>query len=356
MKTIDEAAFALAMSRRVGFDADRSKRIGASEIGRCGRAVMLGKFGIAPDDSYKPTSGFAVRGDVMEDNWSAPLVETWVKANGGELLYAGQANQITLQGKNVPLSATPDGLAIKVARDILKPFGVADIGKARAFVPELKSIDPNYRDDKLPKDEHVSQTLAQLGMIRMGTEHKPEWGAVVYIDASDYFKFHIHPVKWEEKRFKGLVVRAKRLLAVKDPNQIPPEGKIAGGRECNTCPWAKQCLGFLPWVPDEDPRQLPSKDIAEVEKTMAKVYKAKQAVEDAAQSKRDAEAELFTVLANKKRRFVMGKKYKVSATTRAGQNRYDIGKLVAALKKKGGDPEKCRALTKPGASIDVALC
>ena len=355
MKTVEDVALDLAMARRVGFDDDRSKRIGASEIGQCGRKVMLGKFGIVQDDGNLPTSGFAVRGDVMEDHWTAPLMRAWIKEHGGELLYSGQANQTTLKGTKIPLSATPDGLAVRVSRKVLARYGVPDIGPRKELVLELKSLDPRVGQHKLPKPAHVPQTITQMGMIRRSKElkHAPEWGAVVYVDASDWFKVQVFPVKWEEKKFDALVKRANKLLSVSDPNQIAPEGKIAGGNECTECPWARQCLGFMPWLADEDPRQLKSKDIAEIEKVALRLHQAKEAVEKAKQVERDREADLYGVMATKKRRFVMGKSFTVSAKETSGQNRYDIAALVAALKKKGGDPEKCRKMTKPGASMTV---
>lgn len=355
MKTIEEVARQLALSQRVGFDADRSKRIGASEAGRCARMIAGLKLAVKPDDGYQDTNGFAVRGNIMEDAWIAPLVREWVKQNGGELLYSGQANQVTFTGAKVPLSATPDGLALKVARDILKPYGVPDIGKGKLFVPEFKSLDPRYGRNKLPKSAHVPQVLVQLGMIRLATKHKPEWGAVAYVDASDYFDIKWFPVKWDERAFKSLVARAKTILDAKDWQQLPPEGKIAGGSECAECPFAKRCLGFLPWLSGDDPRAPKPIDVAKVEKVAAKYAKAQAAAEVAKQVVRDAEADLYGVLSTVKRKFVMGKTFVVSAKATASQNRLNAEKLAAELRKRGGDPEKCRVPTRPGTSITVEM-
>jgi len=350
---LEEAALALALSRRVGFDADRKKRVGASEVGRCARQTVAHKLGLDPDKDVSPTNGYAVRGDVMEDAWSAPLFREWAKAHGGELLYSGQAQQITFTGQGVPLSATPDGLAIGVKRDILKPYGVPDIGKSKQLVVELKSLDPRVGAHKLPKSPHVPQVITQMGMIRKATKYRPEWGIIAYTDASNYFDLKVYPIAFDERAFKSLVVRAQSILNAKDWDQMPPEGKIAGGSECNECPFQRRCLGFLSWIPGEDPRAPKPADVKKVETVAERVHKAKAAAEKASQAVRDTEAELYTVLNGVKRRFVMGKKYTVSAKATASQNRYDAKKLVAELIKRGGDPEKCRSLTKPGASISV---
>lgn len=252
MIRIEDVAFDFAMARKVGFDFDRDKRIGASEVGQCSRKTAYKKLRTPPDPGSKPTSGFAVRGDVMEDNWIAPLCREWIKANGGELLYSGQANQTSFAGKNTVLSATPDGLAINVARDILKDRGVPDIGKSKSLVIEMKSIDPHYKEDNLPKGPHTPQTLTQLGMIRHATKHRPDYGVIVYVDASDYFKIHRFPVKWDEKQFKGLVNRSSKLLSAKDPNQFPRKGRYRVGRSARrvsspNAAWAG-CLGLLAMI------------------------------------------------------------------------------------------------------------
>src|SRR5262249_10834207 len=161
---------------------------------------------------------------------------------------------------------------IKVKRDILKPYGVPDIGKSKQLVVEMKSLDPRYGRHKLPKAPHVPQTITQLGMIRKATKFRPEWGVVIYVDASDYFNFSVHPVQWDERAFQSLVKRASKILSVSDPAQLAPEGKIAGGSECSECPFVKQCLGFVPWIAGDDPRALKPKQVAEVEKAAWKFH------------------------------------------------------------------------------------
>lgn len=355
LTTIEAAALALALERKVGFDFDRNTRIGASEIGKCGRQIVSRKLGIKPDADVPPTSGFAVRGDIMEDNWIAPLLRAWVKANGGELKYSGQADQTSLKGGKTPLSSTPDGLAVGVKRDILAPWGVKDIGKSRELVPEMKSIDPRVGSEKLPKAEHVVQVIQQIGMLRAAKLSKAEWGALFYVDASDYFKVHVFPVKWDEKKFKSLVQRGSKLLACTDPNQWAPEGKINGGRDCGTCEYAKSCLGFIPWMPGDDPRQLKPKQIADVEKASEKVHVAQQKIEAAQQEERLAKAGLMGVLSQHRRNFVMGTRFVASAKPTASQMRDDVSAMKAWIKKKGGNPEGFKKPTKPGESIKVEL-
>lgn len=291
----------------------------------------------------------------MEDGWTAPLFRAWAEESGGELLYSGQADQISFVGEKVPLSATPDGLAVKIDRDALKSWGVPDIGKSKQLVIELKSIDPRYAAHKLPKSPHVPQTLTQIGMIRHATKYRPEWGVVAYCDASNYFDLKLFPVKWDEKAFKGLVNRASKILAANDPNEMAPEGKINGGAECTECKHAKKCLGFLPWVAGDDPRALKKDKVAKVEAVARVVHLAEIDAEKAQQKVRDAQARLVETLNQVGRRFVMGTKFVASAKPTSVQMRDDVQAMKAAMRKRGMDPEAFKKPTKPGVSISVEM-
>lgn len=356
MKTpLEAAALKVSEARKVGFSVDRKTAVGASEIGKCGRNVVADKLGVAVDDPTKANNtGFTTRGDVMEDHWSAPVVKQWIEDNGGKLLYATQAEQVTFEAEGVPLRVTPDGLAVNVARDILAPWGVPDIGESKALVIELKSIDPRYKKEKLPKAPHIPQTRAQMGMIRAATEYQPDWGCVIYTDASDYFDFKLFPVKHDELQFKGLVSRAYKLMNTEDWNQWAPEGKIAGGHECSECPRARLCLGFTPWLPGDDPRAPEPKAIKEVEKLARKQKQLERKTEKAKDVEREHEAKLYAAISNAGSKFIkLPKGGTVLAKVTASQDRYNVEKLKKRIEELGGKHEDCKAATKPGTTIQI---
>lgn len=355
MTTFIDAAKALAADRSKSWGHDRRKTVGASEVGKCIRRTVYSKLGLAPDDGYVDTNGFAKRGDTMEDAWSAPLVDKWSALHGGKALYTGQANQVTLIGKKVPLSATPDGLAVGVSRQALAPYGVSDIGKSKSVVIEIKSIDPRYAKQNLPKFEHVPQTMTQLGLIRVNSEHKPDYGVVIYVDASDYFDVRAFPVKYDEAQFKSLVKRADYIMKCDDPNKVLPEGKIRGGSECSECPFAKQCLGFVPFVAGDDPKAPPVATVKKVERLAEKVAHAAKAVSDAEKAKLTAEADLYIALGDAKRNFIKGSRFVVHAKKTDGQNRSDTKAMAAKLKELGVDPEQFKLKTKPSTSLSVQV-
>ena len=83
---------------------DRTKTIGASEIGQCARRMFYLKTKQKPDDDYIDDWGARVRGTVFEDSFWAPAMKA---KYGKKLLFAGKEQKTFEDGH---LSATPDGL------------------------------------------------------------------------------------------------------------------------------------------------------------------------------------------------------------------------------------------------------
>lgn len=360
--TLGDACRSYALTMRAGFSHDRRKTVGASEIGQCIRKVVYDKLGLAPDNDIPPDTGFTVRGNVMEDAWSAPMLEHWASLNGGQMLHGGQANQVTLKGDKVPLSSTPDGLCIGMPRDVMArdeffAFSVPDIGPSHSVVPEVKSIDPRYNQAKLPKVPHVPQVIAQIGLIRrsdMGV--KPDWGFVFYCDASDYFKVKGYPVQYSDKQFTSLVKRADSIMKTDDPNKVPPEGKMRGGSECGECPYARQCLGYRPYLVDDDPQAPTSQQVAAVAKIAKKVKDLEDKEDKAKKARLVAEADLYLTLNKIKKNFVRGNGFAVQAKVTKSQMRTDAKKLADLAKSLGATAEQleaCKSATKEGTSISI---
>jgi hypothetical protein len=349
-----EAAFAeFGRLGKTAFGHNRSLTIGASEIGRCARATAKRKLGHKPDPYYDDNNGFAKRGDLLENGFTAQATKYWVESLGGKLLHAGQSNQITL--KAAPLSATPDGLAINMPRDCLSEFGVVDIGESRSLVVEMKSIDTMYKKEKLPKQEHVPQTLQQIGLIRHSKviKHMPECGVVMYVNASNVYDVVTVPVAWSQHNFDSLVVRGKQLLACKDPDKLAPEGAIAGGRECRTCEFANQCTGFTPWVHTAKKKPSP----AVIKKVSTHVLVAKRAMvslEVASKVAAETEAELYGLLNQAGTSFIQLPDGTTVYTQKvAPQLRMDTKALVAAAKAKGIDTDSFKKETKAGTKLTI---
>lgn len=336
--------------QKVGFGSERRKTVGASESGLCIRRIAYRKLGLVPD---KPDdgNGFATRGNVMEDHFSAPLLMAWAKKLGGELLYAGQSNQISLKSPKSFQSATPDGLLVNIPNDAFADYGLADLGNNTCVV-EFKSIDPRVGSHKLPKIENVRQTMQQLGLIRKGTQYKPDWAVIIYTNASDYFDIKVFPVAWNELMFQGLAIRAKTVMACEDPSQLSPEGKIKGGDECKMCEYAEQCLGFLPWLANDESAPA-AKHIKPVEALAKQILEAEVVKVKANQHVRDLEALMYEKLNHAKTRFLKTKSVVVVAKKTNSQSRYNMDMMKKRIEQLGGSYEDCKADTKEGTTLSV---
>ena len=257
-------------------DRDRSATIGASEIGKCARMLAHSRAGTKRDFDHE-TSGFAERGHWMERWWVARLRES---AIGHKIKNAG-SNQRTLH--HGPISATPDA--------------VYD----RAYTADCKSFDPRLHH--LPKDEHIVQVrltakIAQdQGLISMNGG-----GVLTYINASDYGDIREFPVSaYDDQEFKSLVDRAHKILS-SEPNSLPREGWISGGKECADCPFRTACLGEK----IEETNDLPPSALSRVEELCKAGLEAAELAEKSERREREAKDEILQIFRQHRTRNVKG--------------------------------------------------
>jgi CRISPR/Cas system-associated exonuclease Cas4 (RecB family) len=220
-------------TRRV-FAGGRSRSVGGSEIGQCARKVWWIKHNAPRDPGYVDSWGAVVRGSIFEDHFWYPALQRHFGAN---LVFAGP-NQKTL--KSGFLSATPDAIVINQPRNALAATGVPDIGPGCCFVAEAKTIDPRAGKDKA-KPEHVFQVNVQLGLIRELTPYQPDHALISYTDASYWDDVKEFPIKFDPGVFDNAKTRARKIMEADSANDLPPEGWIAGGRECEYCPFSSVC-------------------------------------------------------------------------------------------------------------------
>jgi hypothetical protein len=394
---IGASVAAYMAKRKEGFSHDRVKTVGASEIGACARMVGYRKSSTPSDPGYVDSSGAAARGDVMEDGWSAPLLRLAIENVGGKLLWAGQENQMSLVNQKAWVSATPDGLAIKMPWDCLAKYGVPTIltgevvegADQECIVTEFKSIDPRTNSDKLPKSQHVDQVNLQMGLIRSTeftdeetgelVKYAPTYGIIIYTDAADYAKMQVAVVKYDHEGYLGQLTRAKNIMLTagwrmtdegpkwlgaenaKEVEALRPEGKIAGSSECRYCAFSKRCLGYAAFVPKV--AQIPDKKVVtSIRKLAHMVQSAKEAEEEAAQRKRDAEAQLKEAMAEAGTKF-LGKETTgdviVNWKRSEGRKVKDTAAMQrwieATCKKLGKEVPTFETTTKPSESINVEL-
>jgi hypothetical protein len=248
----------------------RESTVGASEIGLCARRVHWTKRNGIKNVDHEESWGAQVRGTIMEQQFWHPAL----KRRFGRKFRLDQ--QKTL--RDGALSATPDGLLVGLDRECLKDLGVRDIGESQCILVESKTIDPRVNLIK-EKEENAYQVQVQLGLVRKLTKYKPEYALISYIDASFWNEILEFPVKFDPRVFEEAERRAARILEG-PPKALAPEGWIAGGRECEYCPFTDACGVIRRSVPERDAAADPQFQ-AEVEDACREICELKDQAEAA---------------------------------------------------------------------------
>lgn len=217
---------------------DRTKTVGASEIGQCERQTFWRKFegtkkGVERDKDYEQDWGAQVRGVVMEFAYWAPAMR---QMYGNDFIYGGTEQEKFIKGY---LSATPDGLLINRKYDCLKEVGVRNI-KSDCITVEGKTIDPRTNLVEA-KEVNIHQTQVQMGLIREQTKWKPQFACLTYTDASFWSEVDEFAIEFDPFLYKASHERAEHIMTAKNGAALMPEGWITGGKECQFCPFTEAC-------------------------------------------------------------------------------------------------------------------
>jgi CRISPR/Cas system-associated exonuclease Cas4 (RecB family) len=235
-----------AMTNRE-FSHDRANTIGASEVGACLRKTWFTKNETPHDPGYIDRYGARLRGNLIEDHYVVPALR---KAYGDRFHMGGDQQSTVVDGY---LSATPDGVIVGVERDCLADLGVPDIGDSSCIAIEIKSIDPRAELNDRARPQHTFQTQVQMGLLRAHTPYKPDYALISYIDASFLDEVTEFPVAFDPSIFAAAHYRAEAIMVATDPQELWPEGKLAGGAECRFCPYASHCAAVtVSGIPREE--------------------------------------------------------------------------------------------------------
>ena len=235
---------------------DRANTVGASEVGQCARKVFWLKNEndsarrADRDPEYRDSWGARMRGTIFEDKFWEPAL----RAKFRDRLRMAGNDQKTLTDNF--LSATPDGMIVN-----LTPIEQDEIGTTGDCVMvECKTADPRTNLTEA-KSANVYQTQVQMGLVRECTSYKPMHSILSYTDASFWSDVKEFVIAFDEGVFETAKQRAMTIMTADAGSDLQPEGWIAGGTECNYCPFTKAC-GI-------ERRNLPFQDIAPVDPQFA---------------------------------------------------------------------------------------
>ncbi|ACL60613.1 hypothetical protein [Methylobacterium nodulans] len=236
---IEAALTSYALGRAKVWDYDRSQTVGASEVGQCARKIFYMKneedaqYGTARDLDYHDGWGAKERGTVYEAAFWVPAIRARF---GASALFTGDAQRTFADGF---LSATPDGLLIDQPADALAALGVSDI-EGDSILLDCKSIDPRAKLDSA-KPEHLFQVQAGMGLLRRLTRYRPSYAIISYTDASFWDETKEFVVRFDEGAFRQAEARARDIMLARSADELRPEGRIAGGQDCEHCPFTGPC-------------------------------------------------------------------------------------------------------------------
>jgi hypothetical protein len=343
---ITEALAAYAATTARVFE-DRNSTVGASEIGSCARKVYFTKNAgnpthrIASDVGFAESRGATLRGRLLEDHFWVPALRARF---GPKLLYAGDEQRTLASGF---LSATPDGLLVDMPRDALAYLGVPDIGEDRSIVVEAKSIDPRVQFDDGPKPEHVYQVIVQMGLLREVTRHRPQYAVISYVNASFLDDVTEFAIQFDPQIFDNAKKRAAQIMTATAAGEIKPEGWVAGGKECERCPFAPACGIERRAVPPPSTAEADLQFIAELRELAVTAKEQRSIAEAAAAHQRDAEHAIRERLRAKGLRKVADEDFGITWSAVKGRSGIDVKALTVAATDAGVDVTQFATTAEP---------
>ena len=348
MSLVKEAFERHARTVRKGFGRDREKTVGASEIGQCARKIWYLKHDGERNPGFIDGWGAARRGNVFESRFFVPAMR---KRYGDKLLYAGGKQKRFVDKQ---LSATPDGLLIDQPRDLLAGLMVPDIGPSKCVAFDCKTVDPriNLSEPKMP---HVFQVMVQLGMFRKHTKYKPDYGVIVYTNASFYDDVVEFVVKFDPEVFANAERRANRIMISSTAADLKPEGWIKGGDECRYCPFTKACGSIRGGVPANDKVADDPQFIAELIDLAQQEREAKSICEQADEDHREFQEKIKSHLRARGLRFVRTSEMNVAWATVKGRPSYDMPGIKAAASAAGVDLQQFETVGDPSDRLNVTI-
>lgn len=308
------------------WEHDRSKTVGASEVFQCIRRTYFTKHGYSPDAGFAQSYGATSRGSLLEAHYVVPALRSALP-EGVTAIWMGD-DQVTLIDDE--LSATPDGQLLGLPKDALKEYGIEDIESDSVLV-EIKSFDPRLSLDE-PKPIHVGQVQQQFGLVHSQTNHRPEYAVIIYVNASWVDDIRVFVVKRDPAVYEVCKKRAKMVYSASAPTDLPPEGKLKAGSECDYCPFQKQCIqaqvGSVPSEKGEG--DFAPKDEAELRRLIKQESEVAEKLTELTAFKKTIAENIKAFLRKHGRRF--GKTsdgYSASYSVVKGRTSYDLERIVA---------------------------
>ena len=205
------------------------------------------------------------------------------------------------------------------------------------------------------KPEHVFQVITQLGLLRELTPHRPEYALITYADASFWDDVVEFVVRFDAQVFENAKLRATRIMTATAADALPPEGWIAGGRECNRCPFSRACGRVRTAVPTDAPVEPDPQFVEEIVGMARFVKQSRQELDAATTRLRELEYTIRERLRGRGLRQVAGDGVTVIWSPVKGRPSYDIPALRKAAAQAGIDLSQFETTGEPSDRLTITI-
>jgi hypothetical protein len=121
-------------------------------------------------------------------------------------------------------------------RDEQRALGI----DTECVLTECKTADPRANLNEA-KAENIYQAQVQMGLVRETQNIKPTHAIISYTDASFWSDIKEFVVAFDPDIYAAAQDRARLVMTARSAAETQPEGWIAGGKECNYCPFTRPC-------------------------------------------------------------------------------------------------------------------
>jgi hypothetical protein len=287
------------------------------------------------NDDYIDSWGARERGNLVENHLFVPAIKAHF---GKDAKLLGKKQETFIDNC---ISATLDCL-------------ISTTRRSQEFLIECKSLDPRVNLDE-PKPENVHQVQVQMGILHAKTKWQPDYTILVYFNASFLDEITEFRIDYDPAVYERAKIRATRIMNATSLHELKPEGWIAGGKECEYCPFTDACGRARKEVPTEVIEPADKQFIAEIS-DLAKHYKALETeIAEAKKYRRNLQNNIKERLREKRQNKIAGDGITVSWTQVKGRETYDMILLKEAVRLKGIDIDKFKHEGIPGDQLTITL-
>jgi len=194
-----------------------------------------------------------------------------------------------------------------------------------------------------------------MGIMNNASDYHVNRAIISYTDASFLSETREFEIKFDPHYYEAARKRADGIMLAYEMRDIQPEGWIAGGKECQYCPFSLACGAQRRDVPEEGQGKADPQFVAEIA-DLARKYKFMQlTVEGAEKQVRELQTEIKTRLQDKKIRRIVGDGVSVSWNSVKGREIVDVKALRTAAESFGIDTTVFVNLSDPSDRLTVLL-